>query len=49
MIAEDQEQVDKVLEPCWDALPTVESIIFVEPRCLGSMDEDRLMFCDDFM
>ncbi|MCP4308535.1 MAG: long-chain fatty acid--CoA ligase [bacterium] len=47
--AEDQEQVDKVLEAEPDAFPTVTSILFVEPRGLRSYGDDRLMFWDDFM
>jgi long-chain acyl-CoA synthetase len=46
--AEDQEQVDKVVEPGRDAFPTVETIIYVEPRGVRTMDDDRLMFWDDF-
>ena len=47
--AEDQEQVDKVLEPGRDAFPTVERIIYVEPRGVRTMTDDRLMFWDEFM
>ena len=47
--AEDQEQVDKVIEPGRDAFPTVERIIYVEPRGVQNMDDERLMFWDDFM
>jgi long-chain acyl-CoA synthetase len=47
--AEDQEQVDKVVEPGPDAFPKVETIIYVEPRGVRTMDDDRLMFWDDFM
>jgi len=47
--AEDQEQVDKVVEAGRDAFPKVETIIYVEPRGVRTMDDDRLMFWDDFM
>ena len=47
--AEDQEQVDKVIEPGRDAFPTVEKIIYAEPRGVRGLDDDRLMFWDDFM
>jgi long-chain acyl-CoA synthetase len=47
--AEDQEQIDKVVEPGRAAFPNVETIIYVEPRGVRSMDDDRLMFWDDFM
>lgn len=48
-LAEDQEQIDKVIDPGRDAFPAVEKIIFVEPRGVRSMDDDRLLFWDDFM
>ena len=47
--AEDQEQVDKVIEPGREAYPTVERIIYIEPRGVTTMDDDRLLFWDDFM
>ena len=47
--AEDQEQVDKVVEAPEGAFPTVEKIIYVEPRGVATMDDPRLMFWDDFM
>ena len=47
--AEDQEQVDKVLEAEPDAFPKVANILYVEPRGLRSYSDDRLMFWDDFM
>jgi len=47
--AEDQEQVDKILEAGPDAYPTVEKIIYVEPRGVRTMTDSRLMFWDDFM
>ncbi len=47
--AEDQEQVDKVVEAPSGDFPHVETIIYVEPRGLRSYDDDRLMFWDDFM
>ena len=47
--AEDQEQVDKIIDAGPDAYPTVEKIIYVEPRGVRTMDDDRLLFWDDFM
>ncbi len=48
--AEDQEQVDKVLDLPRDRFPTVEKIIYVEPRGIhGSYDDDRLIFWDEFI
>lgn len=47
--AEDQEQVDKVVEAPDGAFPTVEKIIYVEPRGVTTMDDPRLLFWDDFM
>jgi long-chain acyl-CoA synthetase len=48
-MAEDQEQVDKVLDAGPDAFPTVEKIIYVEPRGVRGYDDDRLLSWDDFM
>jgi long-chain acyl-CoA synthetase len=48
-LAEDQEQVDKILEPGRDAFPSVATILYVEPRGVRSYADDRLMFWDDFM
>ena len=48
-LAEDQEQVDKVIEPGRDAFPTVETIIYLEPRGVANIDDSRLMFWDDFV
>jgi len=31
-VAEDQEQIDKVIDPGRDAFPLIETIIFIEPR-----------------
>ena len=47
--AEDQEQVDKVLDAPDDAFPDVEHILYVEPRGVRTYDDSRLMFWDDFM
>ena len=46
--AEDQEQVDKVIEAGRDALPAIRTIIYVEPRGLRTYEDERLMFWDDF-
>lgn len=48
-LAEDQEQVDKVIEPGRDAFPAVEKIVYLEPRGLRSYDDDRLLFWEDFL
>ena len=47
--AEDQEQVDKVLEAGPDDYPSVSKILHVEPRGLRSYGDDRLMFWNDFV
>ncbi len=48
--AEDQEQVDKVLDLPVERYPTVEKIIYVEPRgIIGSYNDPRLMYWDDFI
>jgi long-chain acyl-CoA synthetase len=47
--AEDQEQVDKILDAGPDAYPTVEKVVYVEPRGVRTMDDERLLFWDDFM
>ncbi|MDJ0924833.1 MAG: AMP-binding protein [Acidimicrobiia bacterium] len=47
--AEDQEQVDKVLDAPRGDFPKVEKIIYVEPRGVRTYTDDRLMFWDDFM
>ena len=48
-LAEDQEQVDKIIEPGMDAYPTVRKIIYAEPRGVRTIEDDRLMFWDEFM
>jgi len=48
-LAEDQEQVDKVLDVPRSEFPLVEKILFVEPRGLRNYGDDRLLFWDDFM
>ncbi len=47
--AEDQEQVDKVIEAGRDAFPTIRTILYVEPRGLRTYEDERLMFWDDFL
>jgi long-chain acyl-CoA synthetase len=47
--AEDQEQVDKVVEAPSGSFSSVEKILYVEPRGLRSYDDARLMFWDEFM
>ncbi|MBA3604789.1 MAG: AMP-binding protein [Acidimicrobiia bacterium] len=48
-LAEDQEQVDKVLgvEPA--ALGALQTIVYLEPRGLRTYDDDRLMSWEDFL
>lgn len=48
-LAEDQEQVDKVLELPRDRFPLVTTIIYVEPRGVRRYRDDRLLYWDDFM
>ncbi len=47
--AEDQEQVDKILDAGPGAYPTVEKIIYVEPRGVRTLPDERLMHWEDFM
>ncbi|GMQ86507.1 MAG: AMP-dependent synthetase/ligase [Acidimicrobiia bacterium] len=47
--AEDQEQVDKVIDAGRDAFASVRTVLYVEPRGLRNHEDDRLMFWDDFM
>ncbi|HEX9856258.1 MAG TPA: AMP-binding protein [Acidimicrobiia bacterium] len=46
-LAEDQEQVDKVLGAGSDAFTHLTTIIYVEPRGVRSYDDDRLMSWDE--
>ncbi|MQA09061.1 MAG: AMP-binding protein [Pseudonocardiaceae bacterium] len=49
LIAEDQEQVDKVLEVI-EQLPDLERIIYLEPRGIRRRYEDpKLLYWDDFL
>ena len=49
LLAEDQEQVDKALAVT-DELPTLERIIYVEPRGVRRRyDDERLLYWDDFL
>ena len=47
--AEDQEQVDKVLDIDRSTLPSLTHILYVEPRGVRSYTDDRLMFWDEFL
>lgn len=47
--AEDQEQVDKIVDAPEDTFPLIEKIIYVEPRGVSVMTDPRLMAWDDFM
>lgn len=42
LIAEDQEQVDKVLE-VWERCPALEHVVYLEPRGVANYAEPRLM------
>ncbi len=48
-LAEDQEQADKVIELPAASFPSVERIIYVEPRGIRRSDDQRLLFWDDFL
>ncbi|NNF53689.1 MAG: AMP-binding protein [Acidimicrobiales bacterium] len=50
--AEDQEQIDKVLDLPRERFPSVEKIIYVEPRGVrgdAGYQDDRLLYWDDFI
>ncbi|MBW3658338.1 MAG: AMP-binding protein, partial [Actinobacteria bacterium] len=47
--AEDQEQVDKVLELPEGSLPQIRRIIYVEDRGVRAYDDEHLLFWDDFL
>jgi len=48
--AEDQEQIDKLMDFGRDTFPAVETIVYVEPRGVRKQyDDSRLMFWDDFL
>jgi long-chain acyl-CoA synthetase len=46
VVAEDQEQVDKLIE-IWDQLPTVEKVIYYDPRGLRNYQEPYLLHFPD--
>ncbi len=46
IVAEDQEQVDKILE-IWSELPSVKKVIFYDPKGLRNYTEDFLMYFYD--
>jgi long-chain acyl-CoA synthetase len=48
LIAEDQEQVDKALAVA-DRLPTLSTIVFVEPRGVRGYGDPRLLAWEDFL
>ena len=48
-LAEDQEQVDRVLEIDLAAVPNLSRIIYCEPRGVHSYLDDRLMDWEDFL
>ena len=48
-LAEDQEQVDKVFSIDRDKVSSVQRIVFVEPRGLVGVEDDRLLLWDSFL
>ncbi|MFQ5553856.1 MAG: AMP-dependent synthetase/ligase [Acidimicrobiia bacterium] len=48
-LAEDQEQVDKILEADRGRFPNLQTILYVEPRGVRSYDDDRLVYWNDFL
>ena len=48
-IAEDQEQVDKILELDAARFSRLERVIYLEPRGVRGYDDPRLMYWDDFV
>jgi long-chain acyl-CoA synthetase len=48
-LAEDQEQVDKVMELGAGVFPNLRTILYIEPRGLRTYDDHRLLFWDDFV
>jgi long-chain acyl-CoA synthetase len=48
LIAEDQEQVDKALAVA-DRIPTLERIVYVDPRGVRGYDDPRLLSWEDFL
>lgn len=48
-LAEDQEQYDKVASIDRARLPTLRTVLFVEPRGMVGKDDDRLLFWDSFL
>jgi long-chain acyl-CoA synthetase len=48
LIAEDQEQVDKVLA-VKDALPELERVVYIEPRGVATYEDPLLMSWDEFL
>lgn len=48
-LAEDQEQADKVLEVPDGTFPTLERIIYLNPRGVAGYDDPRLVSWSDFM
>ena len=47
--AEDQEQVDRVLEISPNDLPDLTHILYTEPRGLHSYTDERLLYWEDFL
>tara|TARA_Y100000746_G_scaffold119640_1_gene102416 strand:- start:7981 stop:9852 length:1872 start_codon:yes stop_codon:yes gene_type:complete len=47
--AEDQEQVDRVLEIDQTALPELTHILYTEPRGVVSYNDERLLYWEDFL
>ncbi len=48
-IVEDQEQADKIIDLPAAAFPSVEKIVYIEPRGIRRSDDPRLLAWDDFL
>lgn len=48
-VVEDQEQADKIIDLPAAAFPTVEKIIYIEPRGIRRSEDPRLLSWDDFL
>ena len=48
-IVEDQEQADKVIDQPASDYPTIEKIIYIEPRGIRRSEDERLLSWDEFL
>lgn len=48
-VVEDQEQADKIIDLPAQAFPSVEKIIYIEPRGIRRSEDPRLLGWDDFL